>query len=92
MKKFDKVLNLILPTITFLCLLVIWGVASLVIKDEYVLPSISQTFSRLLALVKDGNFYRALFSTLFRSLIGFVVSFVLASVFVITKEVKKVDK
>ena len=81
MKKFDKALNLILPTITFLCLLVIWGVASLVIKDEYILPSISQTFSRLLALAKDGNFYRALFSTLFRSLIGFVVSFVLASVF-----------
>jgi NitT/TauT family transport system permease protein len=94
MKQKDRLLNYVLPIMTVIGILAIWGVSSLVIDNEYILPSISQTIKEVALLFGEVSFYRALFSTLFRSLIAFIISFALAGILVIlsikTKYIEKV--
>lgn len=80
MKKLNKGLNLILPLLPIIALLLIWGLASKIIGNEYILPSIDKTFSALLTIFSNGEFYLALISTLTRSLIAFSISYLLATV------------
>ena len=80
MKKTDKILNLILPIITVSCLLVIWMVASVSVGSEYILPDPVKTFNELVSLFGQSNFYVAFLLTLLRSVIAFVLSFIIASV------------
>ncbi len=77
MKKINKALNLILPVFSIVIIFALWGMASLSIGNEYILPSVKKTFKALLSLGKRNEFYVALFSTLLRSLIAFVLSFAL---------------
>lgn len=80
MAKKDKLINLILPLITIGVILVTWSVMALIVDSEYILPSVSDTFSALMSLFKDENFYLAFFLTLIRSLIAFIVSFIVSLV------------
>ena len=79
MKKRDKLINLTLPIITIGAILLIWSVMALMVDSEYILPSVSDTFSALISLFKDKNFYLAFSLTLLRSLIAFISSFIIAS-------------
>ena len=78
MKKRDKLINLMLPIITIGAILLIWSVMALMVDSEYILPSVSDTFSALISLFKDKNFYLAFSLTLLRSLIAFISSFIIA--------------
>lgn len=80
MKKSDKLLNLILPIITIGCLLVVWTVASLSVGSEYILPDPIKTLNELVLLFGQVNFYVAFLLTLLRSVIAFILSFIIASV------------
>ena len=77
-KKRDKILNLILPVITISCLILVWAIASIVVDSEYILPSVSQTAEEFIALFSRADFYSSFLGTLFRSLLAFFISFVLA--------------
>jgi NitT/TauT family transport system permease protein len=77
--KKERILNLILPLSSIVAILLLWAVAALAVDSEYILPSIGKTFSALMSLLGDGEFYLALLSTLSRSLLAFVVSFILAA-------------
>ena len=79
MNKKSKLLNLILPLITVLCILVIWSVASYSIGSEYILPSVKDTLDALILLLAEQSFYVAFFLTLLRSVIAFVLSFIFFS-------------
>ena len=79
MIKKDKILNLILPIVTIGCILLIWSVMAIVVDSEYILPTVAQTFSVLINLFADGEFYLAFSLTLLRSLIAFAFSFIIAS-------------
>lgn len=81
MDKLKKFKNLILPTVTILSLLVIWGVSAKILGKEYILPTVSSTFRSMFAMFGKSTFYRALFFTLLRSVIAFALSFSIAFVF-----------
>ncbi|MBO7345367.1 MAG: ABC transporter permease subunit [Clostridia bacterium] len=73
----NKLLNLILPVFSVACLVIVWAVASFTIDNEYILPSVSQTAKEFAMLFCQTEFYLALTSTLLRSLIAFIVAFIL---------------
>lgn len=81
--KSEKILNLILPTVTVLAIILIWAVSAKTIDSEYILPSVSNTAQEFFALLKSAEFYRSFAFTLLRSLISFVFSFSLAFIFAI---------
>lgn len=76
--KLEKTLNLILPVATVMTVVLVWAIASKSIGNEYILPSVTQTMEEFLVLLKSANFYRSFAFTLLRSLVAFVLSFVLA--------------
>lgn len=78
MKNKNKVYSIALPILTFLCIVIIWSLASNSINSEYVLPSVSKTLSALVELLGDGSFYSAFCSTFLRVLVAFILSFSLA--------------
>lgn len=78
MKK-DKFLNLLLPVITVGCILVLWSVSSAVIDNQFLLPNLKLTLNSLITLFCSGEFYLAFLYTILRSVIAFLVSFLLAT-------------
>ena len=80
MKKYDKILNLILPIVTVIFILVVWTISAILTDNEYILPSIGQTLKEFFRLFIDKKFYLALLFTFIRSVIGFLFSFLVASI------------
>lgn len=78
MKK-DKILNLLLPLLTVGCILIIWSVFARVIDNQFLLPNLKLTFTSLITLFGSGEFYLAFVYTLLRSVVAFIVSFILAT-------------
>lgn len=75
MKKNNNALNLILPVLLLIIAFTLWGIASASIGNEYILPSVKQTFNELIKLFYLKEFYISLLYTLLRSLIAFILSF-----------------
>ena len=84
--------NLILPLTAIVCLLAVWGVSAFALGKEYILPTISSTFTSLFAYMGTAQFYRALGGTLLRTLIAFAISFGLAFTFAYFSKRSKVFK
>jgi NitT/TauT family transport system permease protein len=78
MKK-DKILNLLLPLLTVGCILIIWSVFARVIDNQFLLPNLKLTFTSLITLFGSGEFYLAFVYTFLRSVVAFIVSFILAT-------------
>lgn len=83
MKKLDRILNLILPILTIGAILILWAVMANAVGSEYILPSVSKTFTEFFALFKNSSFYLAFLLTIARSLIAFVLSFIIAAIFAV---------
>ncbi len=83
MNKANKWLNILLPILSVLSIVLIWTVASAIVKSEYILPTVGQTLTQLGKLLTTAEFYRAFISTLLRSLIAFSISYLLASIFAV---------
>lgn len=77
-KDTQKILNILLPILTILCIFVIWAVASVVVDEEIILPSPVSAFKEFFGLFIDSKFYSALGSTVLRSFIAFFFSFATA--------------
>lgn len=80
MKKFDKILNLILPLIAIGAILIVWAVMAKMVGSSYILPNVSETFFEFLMLFSSTKFYLAFLYTLLRSFIAFILSFVVAGI------------
>lgn len=75
-KTANKIMTFILPILTIACLFGVWALASIIIGNKFVLPSVKDTLVELVNLFAKGEFYLALLSTLLRSFIAFIISFV----------------
>lgn len=76
-KKFNIIWSVVAVVIMFL----IWAIAFLVVKNDYVVPSISQTFLSFFELFASNKFWVNIGYTLLRTLISFGISFLLAALF-----------
>ena len=81
MKKFDKLLTVALPIITVICILALWSIGASTVNSKYILPSVIDTLEEMFVLFRTGKFLVAFSWTLLRSLIAFIVSFFIASIF-----------
>lgn len=61
--------------------ILIWFIASLLIKEELFLPSPFKTFEALLSLVRENSFWKSILFSLSRVTLGIVLSVALALVF-----------
>lgn len=73
----DKIINLILVIIPFACIFLAWQIGSH-FSNEFILPSVGETFSALYKVLGQGVFYKSLLGTLFRTAVAFAVCFALA--------------
>ena len=80
MKKLNKTVNLILPIITIGFLLIVWSSVAVAENNEYVVPTVEKTMQELVKLFGEKKFYTALSFTLLRSVIAFLLSFLVSSV------------
>ncbi len=81
MKKDYKILGYFAPIISVICVIIIWCVLSASINDELILPNFCLTVKEFFNLFKSGEFYSSLFMTVLKSLISFLISFILALFF-----------
>ena len=80
MKKINNIFNLILPILTIGFLFIIWSVIAVVENNEYVVPTVQTTLKEFIKLFGEKRFYTALLLTLLRSIIAFLLSFLISSV------------
>ena len=80
MKKLNKTVNLILPIITIGFLLIVWSSVAVAENNEYVVPTVEKTMQERVKLFGEKKFYTALSFTLLRSVIAFLLSFLVSSV------------
>lgn len=76
MKK-ERLINFIFSVSALLFLWIVWMVAALAVRNEYILPSFQDAFSAMGKLLADGAFWRAFGNTLLRTVLSFLVSLVL---------------
>ncbi len=67
--------------ISFLLLLALWKIISLIVGSEIIFPSPESTFISLVDLVKTGGFFLTIFASLIRGMAGFVISLILGTIF-----------
>ena len=72
--------NIILSFSAFVLMWVIWLIAYYCVKNDYVIPSISDTVKSFCKCLASGNFWLAFVYTLLRTAFSFIISFLLAAV------------
>lgn len=82
----NKVLGIAAPLISVAAIFGIWAAAAAATDNQYILPTIGQTFGEFFGLFGHAEFYGAVLNTLLRSLIAFVISFLLAFIFALAAE------
>ena len=65
--------------LTTFILLGIWQVASMIISKEVILPLPLDVFSKMLSFLAESSFYEAVFATLSRIALSFMIAFVLGT-------------
>jgi len=65
-------------TFSIIVLIVIWAIASKIVNNQVIIPSIKDTALSLISIIKDKNFIVIMFATLLRSTISFLISFIVA--------------
>ena len=93
MKNVNKFLNLILPLFTILFILVVWAIGSKIEDNEFILPTVGQALEEFFVLLGQAKFYRALFFTVLRSFISFIISFILSGILAyLSSKSRKLEK
>jgi len=82
LKEFIKKrkLNIICTAAALLLILAVWLIAYYSVKNDYVVPSVSQTFKSFFLCFKQGDFWVAFGNTFYRTILSFLLSFLLAAV------------
>ena len=57
--------------------LLLWQIVSLVYNKPLILPSLFDCINSLFGLLDNSNFYLAIFSTLTKSLLGFLAAYII---------------
>lgn len=73
--------NVVAPIVGLAIFILIWYIVASSIGISIILPTPLETLREFFALFADGSFYLAVGSTLGRTLLGFLVAFILASLF-----------
>ena len=81
--KTEKILNITLPIITVIAVIAIWEIAALSMNNSFVLPDVSETAKEFFKLFISAEFYVSLSMTVLRSVISFVLSFLIAGIFAV---------
>lgn len=82
LKKNNSLLNnKFLTFISFILILIIWKIVSIIISSSILLPSPEVTFLAFLKLIKTKFFYLTILSSLYRGIIGFLISFLFGLIF-----------
>lgn len=69
--------------LSLLFLLIVWSVVCLIVGNEYLVPNLIQTLKVAVNLLGKTSFWSAVLSTITRSLIAFVSSFVIGGGFAV---------
>jgi len=80
MKKLNKLFSLILPLLTIAFLLVVWSIVAKTYDNEYIVPTIESTIKEMAKLFGEKKFYIALGQTMLRSVIAFLLSFLISAI------------
>ncbi len=80
MKKLNKLFSLILPLLTIAFLLVVWLIVAKTYDNEYIVPTIESTIKEMAKLFGEKKFYIALGQTMLRSVIAFLLSFLISAI------------
>lgn len=64
--------------VSFILLLVLWQILSIIVKNEVIVPAIPSTLKSIVNIIKDEKFLRVIFSTILRFFIGGIVTLVVA--------------
>ena len=75
--------NLIQTGVAIVFLFAVWWVAYLSVGNDLLIPPLSDSLKEMGALFGKGVFWKALLSTLWRAVIAFVFSFLLAVIFAV---------
>jgi len=79
MKKIDfKKVNFIYSLASLVIMLIVWVIFAVSVKNEYLVPSFTETVKAFFACFSSALFYRSILATLIRVLLAFLVSFLLA--------------
>ena len=85
----DKVYNLILTSIPFICILLLWQIAATRIDNVFILTDVPTTFKALIEMLRQEEFGKSLWQTLARTLVAFSVSFIVATVLAFLSRISK---
>jgi len=69
--------------LSLLFLLIVWSVVCLIVGNEYLVPDLIQTLKVAMNLLGETSFWRAVLSTITRSLIAFASSFIIGGGFAV---------
>ncbi len=75
MDKINKKKDYLILLAAISILLIIWKIVSLMIDSEIILPSPESTFIGIIEIARQDDFLSAVFHSITRGLIGFVISF-----------------
>ncbi|MBQ6630779.1 MAG: ABC transporter permease subunit [Romboutsia sp.] len=65
-------------TLSCVAFLIIWQVVALIINNDIYIPTIGQTINSLIEIAKENRFYTDVLLTIGRTIISFIVAFLLA--------------
>lgn len=83
MKRFKIEKNVIFSLFAVVFLWLFWLVAYVIVRNDYLLPSVGDTLAETWRLLGEGRFWRAFGGTLLRTLAAFALSFVLGAGFAV---------
>ncbi len=75
MDKINKKKDYLILFAAISIILIIWKIVSFMIDSEIILPSPENTFVSIIEVARKGDFLSAVFHSIARGLIGFVISF-----------------
>lgn len=81
--------NLLFSLAALVFLWILWIVAALAVRNDYVLPSFVDAFGEMGRLLSDAAFWRAFGNTMLRTVLAFLVSMVLGVALAILASLKR---
>lgn len=80
-KLFNTVMNIVYPLLAFGVIVAIWSIIAASMNKPIIFPMPSKIFSSLIAAIKSDAFWTSVGWSLLRTIICFLISFVLALIF-----------
>lgn len=82
-QRLYSILNLSIPIATLLAVVIIYAIVSKVVGVEMLVPSVPNVIKEFFSLFAKSSFYKALFGTLGRAALAYLLAFVFAMIFAI---------